>query len=105
MVEVCLRAEGYQILAAEDAVAALDIASQVACRLNLLLTDMDMPDIDGHDLIIAIRRICPYVDTMVMSGGLLVNDVRVKNYKILPKPFRIDQLLSAVEEILDRQII
>ena len=104
MAEVMLRAAGYEVYGAINATDALAIASQVGCELNLLLTDMIMPEIDGHELILAIRRLCPSVDTIVMSGALSADDVRVKNYKIINKPFTMDQLVEAVKEVLDGQI-
>ena len=101
--EVMLRAAGYEVYVASNATDALAIASQVGCGLNLLLTDMRMPDIDGHDLILALRQLCPNVDTIVMSGALSADDVRIKNYKIIWKPFTMDQLVEVVREVLGGQ--
>jgi DNA-binding NtrC family response regulator len=104
MAEVMLRAAGYEVYVASNAADALAIARQVGCGLNLLLTDMRMPDIDGHELILALRQLCPTVDTIVMSGALSADDVRVKNYKMIWKPFTMDQLVEVVKEVLDGQI-
>jgi DNA-binding NtrC family response regulator len=103
MVEFMLQAAGYEVYAASNATDALAVARQVGCGLNLLLTDMMMPDIDGHDLILVIRRLCPNVDTIVMSGALSAEDVRIKNYTIIWKPFTMDQLVEVVKEVLDGQ--
>ena len=103
MVEFMLQAAGYEVYAASNATDALAVARQVGCGLNLLLTDMMMPDMDGHDLILAIRRLCPNVDTIVMSGALSADDARIKNYKIIWKPFTMDQLVEVVKEVLDGQ--
>jgi len=65
---------------------------------------MAMPDIDGHDLILTIRRICPHMDTMLMSGGFAPDDTRSKNYRIVRKPFTATQLLAAVKGILDAEM-
>jgi DNA-binding NtrC family response regulator len=102
--EVMLRAAGYEVYVASNATDALAIADQVGCDLNLLLTDMRMPDIDGHELILALRQLCPNVDTIVMSGALSADDVRIKNYKMIWKPFTMDQLVEVVKEVLDGQI-
>ena len=103
MAEVMLRAAGYEVCGARNATDALAFARKVGCGLNLLLTDMRMPGIDGHDLILAIRRLCPNVDTIVMSGALPADDVRIKNYKIIWKPFTMDQLVEVVKEVVDGQ--
>jgi DNA-binding NtrC family response regulator len=104
LAEVILQAGGYRVYTAANGVEALALANQLQCRLNLLLTDMIMPEMDGHELILAIRRICPYMDTILMSGAFVPDDARFKNYGILPKPFTMNQLLSTVEEALGGQI-
>jgi DNA-binding NtrC family response regulator len=103
LAERMLQSAGYQVCTAESPDEAIAIAERLQCGLNLLLTDMRMPGVDGHDLILKIRRICPHIDTMVYSG-FLPDDGRERNYPILPKPFTKDQLLGAVKTILDAQI-
>lgn len=104
MAELALSQEGYEVHTASGAVEALSLAEQLQCGLNLLLTDMMMPGIDGHDLISRIRRLCPYIDTVVMTGGLLPEDSRTRNYRIIAKPFSLNELLGTVKEILDSQL-
>jgi DNA-binding NtrC family response regulator len=62
-----------------------------------------MPDIDGHELILAIRELCPNVGTIVMSGDLSADDVRIKNYKMIWKPFTMYQLVEVVKQALGGQ--
>jgi DNA-binding NtrC family response regulator len=104
LAEVILQAAGYQVYTAANAADALVLAGQLKCSLNLLLTDMVMPEMDGHELILAIRNICPYMDTILMSGAFVPDDARFKNYGILPKPFTVDQLLNIVKDSLSGQI-
>src|SRR3954447_634895 len=59
-------------------------------RVSVESPDMVMPEVDGHDLIMTIRRMCPVVKTMAMSGALLPNDSRHRNYFVLPKSFTQD---------------
>jgi len=101
--KLMLESEGYHVYAVENAKQAIAVAHELQCVLNLLLTDMVMPEVDGHDLIITIRRMCPLVKTMAMSGALLPGDSRDRNYPVLPKPFTQDQLLAAVKQILQTQ--
>lgn len=104
MAGILLRAAGYEVYTASSAAEAISIADQLDCRLNLLLTDMVMPGMDGHELIAAIRRICPFMDVLAMSGALEPEDVREKGYKIVQKPFGAPALLNEVKQILEAQI-
>ena len=104
LAELILQAEGYQVYTAGSAAEALTVADELECRLNLLLTDVNMPGTDGVDLVLAIGKLCPYMDTIFMSGDFLPEDARFKSYKLLPKPFSADQLLGAVKEMLGGQI-
>jgi CheY-like chemotaxis protein len=103
LAEVLLKSAGYEVHAAESAAEAIVVAERLHCGLNLLLTDMRMPGVDGHDLILTIRRICPHVDVMLFTG-YAPEDGRERNYPILAKPFNKDQLLGAVKQILDAQL-
>jgi len=55
-------------------------------------------------LILVVRRICPHIRTMAFSG-FVADDARERNYPILPKPFSKDQLLTAVNEVLDPEVL
>jgi CheY-like chemotaxis protein len=99
-----LEDEGYRVYEAANGSEALEVAHQLQCGLNLLLTDMLMPGIDGHDLIRAIRRICPHMDTILMTGALTAGDVRSRNYPVLLKPFSRAQLLTTVKQIINAQL-
>lgn len=98
-----LKNAGYGVYMAGSAVEAIELAESLACELNLLITDMRMPGVDGHELIGRIRRICPHMDVMVFSG-FIADTERSRNYPILAKPFTKEQLLAAVREILDVQL-
>ena len=102
MTKSVLESEGYRVYAAESAKDAIAVAQRLQCGLDLLLTDIVMPEMDGHDLIAAIRRLCPKVSTMAISGyapGIPAE----RDYLIVAKPFTRDQLLAAVKQILNPQ--
>lgn len=102
LTSLMLESAGYDVYSAASAAEAVELAERLACGLNLLLTDMQMPGVDGHELIGRIRRICPHMDVMVFSGFL--GEDRPRNYPVLPKPFTREQLLAAVRAILDVQL-
>jgi len=102
MAKLLLESEGYQVHAANSAKQAIEIAQELQCGLNLLITDIVMPVMDGDDLIMTIRRMCPSVSTMAMSG-FVPDGSRKRDYIVLRKPFTLDQLLAAVKQILTAQ--
>jgi two-component system cell cycle response regulator CpdR len=103
LAQVMLTTGGYEVYVANSALEAIEVAERLQCGLNLLLTDMRMPNVDGHDLSLTIRRICPQIDTMVFTG-YAPEDGRERNYPILKKPFTYSEMLYAVKQVLDAQL-
>jgi CheY-like chemotaxis protein len=97
-----LESEGYRVYATESAKDAIAVAQRLQCGLDLLLTDIAMPEMDGHDLIATVRRLCPNVRTMAVSGYAPGNPAE-RDYLIVAKPFTRDELLAAVKQILNPQ--
>jgi two-component system, chemotaxis family, chemotaxis protein CheY len=96
-----LASSGYTVLEAEDGLAAIDVLN--ASRCDLVITDMNMPRMDGLALIQAIRRDFPglYVilvtafgtpDTEKLALRLGANDY-------LAKPFDFDELERRVHAL------
>ena len=99
-----LRRNGYDVRSADNASAALQKAEELSCGLNLLITDIAMPGMDGDELVRRIRRICPYVDVLAMSGALPESHRGFVNCRFLKKPFSSNLLLETVNEILANQV-
>jgi DNA-binding response OmpR family regulator len=99
-----LRRHGYEVHTATDASTALQTAEQLSCGLNLLITDLAMPGVSGDELVRSLRRICPYVDVLVVSGAMQEGGKGLVNCPILKKPFLPNALTAAVKEILSSQI-
>jgi CheY-like chemotaxis protein len=101
--ERCLTQRGYRVVSAPDGEAALRLASGMT-ELDLLLTDVVMPGINGRQLAEALKRLHPRTPVLFMTGytddtalrlGIETNQVR-----ILTKPFTPDGLAGAVEEAM-----
>jgi PAS domain S-box-containing protein len=104
MVEEYLRRLGYRVVACADGREALD-AELTLAGLDLLLTDLIMPDMNGKDLADRMRKRRPRVKVLFTSGytadiigrhGMLEAGVA-----FLPKPYAPADLARRVRECLD----
>lgn len=105
MVEQALTAFGYAVLRAPDGRAALQRYDPET--VALVLTDLVMPDLEGVELIIALRRRTPGVKVIAMSGGgrndpsaYLRIAQRIGAMRTLSKPFLLAELHQAIKECL-----
>ena len=99
--ERALENVGYRVLSAEHGEAALELLQRHPGEVDLLVTDVVMPRMDGVELIKAVRRLQPGMKAIMISG--YAEDVFRKNLDremdatFLPKPFSLKDLLDAVE--------
>jgi DNA-binding NtrC family response regulator len=100
VVNVLLRA-GFQVLSADGGPAAIVAARAVTGNIDLLLTDIDMPEMSGPDLGQALKRERPDLHVMLMSGGLSGN-LLVLNYgwAFIRKPFVPTRLVEMIRDVL-----
>lgn len=98
---------GYTILSAPDAEQALQICSQRAGRLDLVITDVIMPKHSGRHLAREIRELYPRIKVLLMSGHMAEIAQQDQNGVDLPfleKPFTPEVLASKVRQVLDQAI-
>ncbi len=96
---------GYHVIEAEDGMDAIRLAGTFPGPLDLLLTDVVMPQILGKDVAEAIRAVRPEVKVLYMSGYarpvLAGTGTLEAGVNLLEKPFSEAVLLTAVREVLD----
>lgn len=101
-----LRRQGYSILAAATPREALRIAGRRDREIDLLLTDVIMPEMNGKELARRIQKIHPGLRCLYMSGYTadVIADHGVLEAGILfiRKPFSQDDLLATLRGIFDR---
>jgi signal transduction histidine kinase/DNA-binding NarL/FixJ family response regulator len=104
-----LETQGYKILEAEDGAAALQIVDGHQGAIDLLLTDVIMPGMNGRVLATNIAKLLPDIRVLYMSGytenaighaGTLDAGVN-----LLQKPFSLPALKDRVREVLDSEPI
>jgi DNA-binding response OmpR family regulator len=98
---------GYEVLTASDGEDALRVAGERDGCIDLVITDVVMPSMDGHDLARRLARQRPGTRVLYMSGYTDDAGVRASmadgTIDFLPKPFSPASLARKVREILDRQ--
>ena len=100
-----LRRSGYQVLVARNGSAALLLCERHQGPIDLLLTDVIMPEMSGRALVEALAKIRPNVPVLYMSGYAM--DAAAENGRLtegaafLQKPFGPDALADRVREVLD----
>lgn len=96
---------GYRVLDSNSPVEALRMANAHGGTIDLLITDVVMPEMTGQDLAVRIRDTCPGIKILYISGytanviahhGVLQEDVM-----FLQKPFSKDELALKVREALE----
>src|ERR1700689_794614 len=96
-----LEAKNFRVLSAEGGAAALKLAKETNERIDLLLSDVDMPQMSGPDLGQILKKARPDLHVMLMSGGADGN-LLVLNYgwAFIQKPFIPMKLVEMVKEVL-----
>ncbi len=93
-----------KILAAHSGEEALKILA--ANRINLVITDINMPGINGLDLLIEIKNSYPQTDVMIMtaypSGAYKDKAMINGSLRFIEKPFDIHDLREQVREVLSK---
>jgi len=93
-----LRSAGYNVTGFEDGVISRD--AEVMKRADLLITDVEMPEVDGHEVLEIMRRDHPTIRTVVISGTPEENLAGIEATAILRKPFEPDELVDTVRRTL-----
>jgi signal transduction histidine kinase len=102
LLEQVLCAAGYTVLAAENPDVALGLAKQYGGRIHVMVTDMVMPRMDGHELRDAIHAINPGLRVIFMSGyPERDRSLGTTRQPFLQKPFKGEKLLRTVRAVLE----
>jgi len=97
----CLRDAGWTVLAAASGAAALDLLAAVQ-SVDILLTDLSMPGMDGLALIKAVQALCPGLPVILLTGYAAdISALGVSgNVSLLRKPVSAVQLLDRLDTML-----
>lgn len=98
---------GHEVVEAKDGAEGLRLFGRH--RPHVVMTDIAMPELDGHELISALRLVDKGVPIIAISGGgpvakddLLMKALSLGAVEVITKPFEFRQLVGAVERAIAR---
>jgi CheY-like chemotaxis protein len=97
-----LEGEGYQVTEASNGLEAIELLSK-GTSLDLLMADLDMPDLSGDEMVRRIRATRPYLKVLFVTGHIdRLMDTRPlwEGEAFLDKPFSPGGLREAVSLLL-----
>ncbi len=100
-----LKNKGYTVIEADGGETALQELDAVNGKVDLIISDVVMPQMDGPTLIKKVRETQPNLKVVFISG--YAEDAFRKNmdpgaeFELLPKPFSLKQLASKVKEVMN----
>ncbi len=95
---MCLRRDGYFVVEAQDGEAAL-AAAEATGRIDVVVTDIKMPRMDGLKLADALRAVHPDMDVIFVSGYPLDHGRLGPHTHLLNKPFLKDDLMQVLTRV------
>lgn len=106
LVRDALERHGYRVEVAEDGAEGIAAFAARVGEVDLVLTDLKMPVMGGIPMLNAMRRLRPSVRAIAMSGfDASMNGANAREahgvYRVIHKPFEINDLLTQVREVLD----
>ena len=100
-----LERAGFRVLDAETPSAALALARAHASQIQLVVSDVVMPEMNGPTLVTKIAELCPAARVLFISGytddEIIGRGLSEPGLLLLPKPFSAQELVERVRQALD----
>lgn len=100
-----LQARGHTVYEASSGTHALEVMREVGGKIDLVVSDVVMPEMDGPTLLGELRKVHPDLKIIFVSGyaeeAFEKHLVAGQKFAFLPKPFSLKQLATKVKEVLD----
>ncbi|MFA5897957.1 MAG: response regulator [Hyphomicrobium sp.] len=100
-----LKRQGYKVLEAASGVEALEVMEKHKGKVDIVVSDVVMPEMDGPTLLKELRKTNPDIKIIFVSGypnDAFKSALGDENFAFLPKPFSLPQLAAKVKEELGR---
>jgi two-component system cell cycle sensor histidine kinase/response regulator CckA len=99
-----LSRHGYQVLEAENGNRALELFAREGQHIDLVLTDVVMPGMNGPEMVEHLLALRPELKVLFMSGytdDVLPHDSGFESFRLVQKPFSVEELIVKLRETLD----
>lgn len=104
LIKKILEEEGFKVLDAENGEKALTLYQDHKGNVDLVITDIVMPKMNGNELVEHLEKENPELNSLFLSGytedELIHQDIRQDRINFLPKPIELDTFLPKVHELL-----
>ncbi len=104
LVQTILEKRGFEVLITTSPNEAVNLFSAEAARIELLISDIVMPELDGPKLAQKLVTINPELPVLFMSGFVTEHEVEqaanISQFAFIRKPFRPATLVQAVQKML-----
>jgi response regulator RpfG family c-di-GMP phosphodiesterase len=104
MITVMLECQGYTVLPAVSPNEAIRLAREHAGEINLLMTDVVMPEMNGRDLARNLLSLYPNLNRLFMSGYtanvIAHHGVLDEGVHFIQKPFSMQDLATKIRDVL-----
>jgi CheY-like chemotaxis protein len=100
-----LEFRGYSVIEASSGEEAIDVCKTHGAMIDLLLSDIIMPNMNGRELAELAAKLRPQMKILLMSGyadEITRNQLVRNGYQFIAKPFTSNALAVKVREVLDR---
>lgn len=106
--QLALESQGYVVHTAAGGSEAIELLNHQANHIDLLVTDVVMPEMSGRELADTVREIAPDVQVLYVSGytddAIVRHGIQGEDVEFLQKPFTPLGLARKIREILDRPV-
>ena len=101
-----LQRQGYEVLGAPEGMEAFLLCEEHEGPIDLLVTDVVMPEMSGRELAERLASIRPEIKVLYMSGytdnAIVHHGILSEGMNYIQKPFTVESLIRKVREVLDQ---
>lgn len=106
LLQMLLEGRGYRVIVTRNGTEALEVYKHSGKTIRVVISDIEMPGLNGAELYWQIRKMNPMVNMIMMSGFLdpqMIHRFREAGIRhFLQKPFSPEAILKALQEVFEK---